>query len=247
MRAFLAVLIFLSAATAHAQDVGERYDYNVQWGYADVAKVTLKRGCPRDGYVPASLLAKSMGVAEQLHSFEIRLDSFTSGGHPLEGRTFIEEEGVPRLYRTRFADSGAAFTQKTYKNKDSSLRLELRPPTHDLLSWFFALRQLELSKGAKHSFYVWDGWKLTRVTALVGKTERVWTPRGTYMARVVSVRRTRLHHKRDLAYQPKAAEERLATLWFSEDENRTPVAIDFRAPVGLAKLRLSRQSSTTCP
>lgn len=247
MRALVPILMLLWAAPVAAQTSAERYDYEVSWGYSDVARVTMQRGCPRDGYVPAKMTAKSLGVISQLHEFEIRLDSFTdSTGRALEGRTFIEEEGVPRHYRSRFAQDGATFTRKTFREKDSTQRLKLRAGADDLLSWFFALRGRDITAGQAYAFHVWDGWKLTRITARVGTIGRVWTPSGTFRAHPISLARVRLHHHGSNAYTPRSDTETLGTIWLSADEARTPVAMDFRAPVGLAKLRLTRQKVSAC-
>lgn len=248
MRSVLPTLLLLWSAAATAQERAEKFEYDVQWGYADVAQVDLQRGCPRDGYRPARLLARSLGVAEQIHSFEIRLDSFADlVGRTLEGRTFIEEQGVPRRYQTRFAADGSLRTQKHYKSKDSTVRLKLRPGTYDLLSWFFALRAAPLQEGAAYSYFVWDGWKLTRVVAVVGGTERMWTPAGTFDARRVALSRERLFHSGTKAYQTRSDVEPIGAIWFGPGPARTPVAMDFRAPVGMAKLRLARQKTTPCP
>lgn len=248
MRLLLTILLLFCSLPASAQVLGEQYEYEVQWGYADVARVKLQRGCPRKGYVPAKLSAKTLGVANQIHAFEIVLDSFMSAnGQTFEGRTFIEEEGVPRRYKTRFNSKGTAFTQKQYKKQHSSQRLSLKPGTHDLLSWFFALRSLELKPKTTKAFYVWDGWKLTKLWGTVGKRERVWTPSGTFEAHPVELRRVRLHHATDKAFTPSADPEKIGTIWLLGDSRRTPVAMDFKAPVGLAKLRLVRQKDRTCP
>lgn len=247
MRLFLSMLLMLWSCDAIAQTQAEKYEYEVHWGYSDVARVTLQRGCPRDGYRPAKLSAKSLGVIEQLHAFEIKLDSFVDlDGRTLEGRTFIEEEGVPRRYRSRFAATGVVKIAKHYKNKDSTLALELRPGTFDLLSWSFELRAAKLSRGNVYQYYVWDGWKLTRVSAVVGKLETVWTPQGMFEARRIDLTRVRLHHSGAKKYEPRANLENIGTMWLATDDVRTPVAMDFGAPVGLAKLRLLRAKTVIC-
>ena len=245
MRSVVALLtVSLWSLPLHAQDKAERFDYDVEWGYADVARVSIQRGCTKDGYRPSFLTAKSLGLAEQVHAFDIRLDSFaTPDGRTLEGRTFIEEEGLSRRYRTRFASTGAAVTQKEVRDKTSQLKLKLRPGTYDLLSWFNSLRTLPISEGTAHRFYVWDGWKLSELTAAIGKLERVWTPAGTYDAYRIVVTRVRLHHAAK-QYQPKSEREDLGTLWLTAAA--MPVAMDFKAPVGLAKVRLSRSVQRPC-
>jgi hypothetical protein len=248
MRAAVFIMLLFCCSSATAEEHAERYDYEVSWGYSDVARVTLQRGCERDGYRPAKLSAKSLGVAEQLHSFTITLDSFLDpAGRTLEGRTYIREEGVARRYRTRFAEDGKAQTHKKFKKKQSVLKLSLRPGTFDLLSWAFSLREENLSFGSTYSYFVWDGWKLTRVRASVAKKERIWTPKGTYDAHRITLHRERLFHTGSNAYQVKKPGKKIGTMWLRDDTSRAPVAMDFSAPVGLAKLRLSREKTSACP
>lgn len=247
----LLMLVFLStlwASTAVAQERAEKFEYQVTWANSEVATLKLQRGCQRKGYVPAAMTAGSLGVAEQIHSFQIRLDSFTNGsGHPLEGRTFIVEEGLKRQFKTRFEEDGSAKVTKKFRKKTSVRRVRFERPTHDLLSWAFELRDEKLQPGNTFNYYVWDGWKLVRLRATVKKAERIWTPEGTRDAWRVKLERTRLHHGGEKAYQPKADTERIGVIWYSRDEERIPVAMDFDAPVGVAKIRLRREKSSRCP
>ena len=232
------------AAQSHFK---ERFDYDVEWGYTDVATVSVRRGCPRNGYVPSRLRATSRGVISQIHAFEVVLDSFSNlSGRTLEGRTFVKEEGVPRKYRTRFSDDGRAVAHKVLSAGESTTMLRLRPPTYDLLSWFFALREADLDGGRVHELDIWDGWKLTRLRGVVGAVERVWTPTGTFEAHKVVLSRVRLRHGGPKAYEAVAAREKIGAVWFSADAARTPVALELKAPVGMTKLRLKSTLRRPC-
>lgn len=238
--------LFAMLGTSVAAQTAEKFTYTVTWGYSDVATMKLQTGCPTKGYVPTALTAKSTGFAEQLHEFEVRLDSFANtDGETLEGRTFVNEEGVSRYFRTRFATDGPSKVVKKYKTKQSTLALTFRGSTHDLLSWSYALRNESLKTGASFSYYVWDGWKLATVRADVKKTERLWTPSGTYPAYRIELTRTRLHHAGDKAYQPKKAPNLLGTIWLAK-KGHLPVGMDFDAPVGVAKIRLSQVHRSPC-
>lgn len=239
-----AALTLLVSSSAAAQTSAQRFDYEVSWGYSDVARVTIQYGCERDGYRPASLTAKSLGVIDQVHAFDVRLDSFTNAHRTLEGRTRITENGVARRYTTRFAADGRLAVQKVIKNGTSAQSLSLRPNTFDLLSWFTALREQSLTSSSVHRFHVWDGWKLTEIRAVAGKMERIWTPSGTYSARRVTVSRIRLSHG-DRKFQPRGKRDDVGVLWLTPSGN-IPVAFDFKAPVGTAKVRLTRSTTQPC-
>ena len=248
-----ALIIFTTLALtalsvdASAQTKAEKFEYAVTWGYSDVARMTIKRGCPKGGYTPHMLSARSTGVAEQLHEFQVRLDSFADpDGRSLEGRTFVKEDGIPRFFRTRFAEDGSARVQKRFKKRENVLDLTFRGQTHDLLSWSFALRSRELKPGTTITYHIWDGWKLARLEARVKKTERLWTPSDTYQAYRIDLVRTRLHHRGEKAYEPKADTRKLGVLWLADDDLHTPVGMDFDAPVGVAKIRLQRMRRVDC-
>jgi hypothetical protein len=244
---FILVLLTLVPTAVVAQERAEKFEYQVTWANSDVATLKMQRGCKRNGYVPASLTASALGVAEQIHSFQIRLDSFSNGsGYPLEGRTHVVEEGIERRFKTRFREDGLAKVTKKFRKKESVLKVRFRRPTHDLLSWAFALREEKLERGESFTYHVWDGWKLVRLQASVKKRERVWTPDGTHAALRIELTRTRLHHRGKKAYREKEEPEKIGTIWITPDASRVPVAMDFDAPVGVAKIRLTRTKKARC-
>jgi hypothetical protein len=239
-----AQLIFVG--TAHAQSK-ERFRYEVTWGDAQVASMRLDVGCPRGSHVPAALIAKSTGVANQIHSFDIRLDSFfVPGGRSLEGRTFITEEGEPRRFKSRFKTAKSVRVEKTFRGETSKKAFELPGAAQDLLSWMLNLRSAELTPASAHRYWVWDGWKLSRIDAVVGESEAVATGQGARRAFAVELFRTVFHHGGPEKFKPRGDREKLGKLWLGTDAERTPLAMTFDAPVGVARVSLQSATRRAC-
>ncbi len=242
-------MLLLWSPALVAQDRAEKLNYEITWGLNDVATMTIDNACPRARYTASALTARSQGAAEQIHSFRIRFDSFAPrlGEFPFEGRTTITEEGKPRSFKTRFDQKKGKFeVTKEIENRTSGLKVKLGKPTHDMLSWLAELRSRKLEAGQRHDFWVWDGWKLSRVSATVGKIERIWTPLGTYRAHRLDITRTRLHHSGPTTYQKKRETREIGQMWLAVDPGHLPVAMDFDAPVGTAKIRLTRAVYGAC-
>ena len=242
------LLLTCSAAAAFADDArAEKFAYEVRWGEAKVADLQLQVGCPRASYQPAMLAAKSLGVADQIHAFRVRFDSFVDrSGHSLEGRTYIREEGVPRSFKSRFQTDDTVDVTSHFEKTTREETFRLPDRGHDLLSWMLALRHHELAPGKTYSYYVWDGWKLSRIEATVGKVGRVWTPLKVFRAFPISLVRTRLRFRGPRLFTPKADPDELGTLWLGTGERHVPVAMTYDAPIGTARVVLSRATTKSC-
>lgn len=243
------VVSLLLPLTLHAQDAEkrERFRYQVSWGSSDVASMRLDVGCKRGEHIPAALVATSTGVANQIHSFDIRLDSFfVPGGRSLEGRTHITEEGEPRKFRSRFKTEKAVRVTKDFRGEQSKKIFRLPGPSQDLLSWMLHLRHRELQSGKRYSYWVWDGWKLSKIEARVGKPEAISTGLGTRKAHSIALHRTVLHHGGPKLFKPRGDREELGTLWVGTDSQRTPWAMTFDAPIGTAKITLKSVTRRKC-
>ncbi len=221
--------------------------YKVSWHDASVARVSLNVGCPTDKYTPAALIASSTGLADDLHSFSIRLDSFLSLANtllPLQGRTRITEEERTRSYISSFDDASVEVKSNIFGKKKTHTHT-LPEPSHDLLSWMFAVSaELADTSFTSATYTVWDGWKLVKIKATrQTKTSSITTPLATYKgAHVISLERTRI----DSSGKPTGDASSLGTLWFSDAPSPQLVAMDFESRVGLANIRLVKHSSSTC-
>ncbi len=242
--AFAAVFLWTAEAAAQSS---ERFGYEVSWGDAQVASMRLDVGCKRDSHVPAALVAQSTGMANQIHSFDIRLDSFfVPNGRSLEGRTRITEEGEPRSFKSRFKKPSTVRVTKTFRGKTTKQAFALPGTTQDLLSWMLHLRTRELAAGSKFVYWVWDGWKLFKLEAIVGKPEAVATGQGAKRAYAIELFRTVHHHGGPKKFKPKGDRDELGTLWVGVDAERTPWAMTFDAPVGTARVALQTVRRATC-
>jgi hypothetical protein len=227
----------------HREDLG----FSVEWGGARVATLRMLQLCPERGHIAAGLAAKSLGVATQLHPFNIRLDSIFSSSGSTRARTRIREEGLTRTFRTLFDSSGLMEVEKTWKGRRSVQRYPRVDGTHDLLSWLFVLRSQPIHAGKRYAYRVWDGWKMVELTASIRGRERVWLADGIQEGWAVELMRRRVPTKPGKDAQKRAAgSESLGTIWLSVTDGRLPIAMDFRAPIGKAKIRLLSNDVRTC-
>lgn len=253
----LLLLLFLGASTpdGFAQQASSPREhassFAVSWNGATVAGVKLHQGCPNHKQItPHALIASSTGLADDLHSFSIRLDTFLlldTSSYPLLGLTKITEEGRTRAFRSKFSTRAVTVEATVFGTKKPQTTHDLPRRSHDLLSWLLDLR-LDLAEDASltsRAYLVWDGWKLVEITARKRKRrETISTPHASYEdAHVFSLTRTRI----DLADGSKKGDaEDLGTIWFSSDPSPDLIAMDFESKVGTASIRLLERKSSTC-
>ena len=227
-------------------EVSQKAIYEVSWHDATVAYVKLHQGCAERAYTPYALTASSTGLADELHSFSVRLDSFLphASSLPKQARTAITEGGRTRRYISTFSSSEVRVKAEVFGEEKRSTRA-LPRPSHDLLSWMLDLGQLAADASLSSTTYtVWDGWKLVELKVARQNQETLSTPHARYeKAHTFTVTRTRL----DADNAPDEESSKLATLWFSDAASPQLIALDFESPVGLATVRLAQITEATCP
>ena len=241
------VLFLLFAATSFAQDKQQRLRYDVTWGGKQVAKMELRKTCATDGRAGYGLTVKSEGLIDQFHAFETRFSSLVSD--PNQGfrrsKTHIIEKDVPRTFLSDATPDGIT-TEKLYRKKRVSVTHSMPTPTHDLLTWIFALRSEALVKDKKRTFYVWDGWKLQRVETRVLSDADVYLPSED---KAISTKRVSVYRTVVDTSDPKIVKRKkskLGTLYFRPSD-QTLVGMDYKAAVSDAKIRLSSKAEKRCP
>jgi len=242
-------LTLTAAAPLAAQERSERLQYSVHYGPATLAELNFHVGCSAQSYRPAMLNAQSLGFADQVRSFTVRLDTFVDGGsgYSLEGRTFIEEKGEPRRYRSRFSPHPSVRVERQFRGSTRHQEHLLPARSHDLLSWLLHLRkERTLTPNTRHTYHVWDGWKLVQLDATIGSSETIRSPRGTFTAFPITLERTRLHHEGQKRFEVQSSKEGLGTIWLSADSRRLPIAMNFRAPIGEVRIALTGVQSSPC-
>lgn len=231
---------------AHAEERVQKSLYKVSWHDASVARVSLHIGCPTAKHTPAALIASSTGLAHDIHSFSIRLDSFLSLTRdilPLQGRTSITEEARTRAYISSFSDSSVSVKSDIFGKKKEASH-DLPQPSHDLLSWVLATgKEISDPDFSSSRYTVWDGWKLVELKIVRQPSSDISTPFKTFKdAHVLAVTRTRV----DSSGKALGESSSLGTVWFSKTTSPRLVAMDFESRMGLATIRLVKHSTKTC-
>lgn len=230
----------------------ERLGYEVRFRGARVASISQHIGCPTDKHRSAAMIATSYGLAEDMHSFHIRLDSFFSPTEvlPFQGRTKITEEGKTRSYKSNFTKAPAVKVDaKIFDEQSREQRYTLPTRSHDLLSWMlhYRARTSSWEKGYAETYYVWDGWKLVRLETKILGQQNLETPYGKYKTWAVDLTRTRMKYDKDAnAFKVSSEPSALGTLWFTTDAEHILVGMDFDSRIGVANIRLAKAERDAC-
>ena len=235
----IALLLTALAAPASAQDapVEHTLQYEASWGEARVARASLSLSCP-DRHL-ATLSARTLDLAEQLHALRLRLDSSTPPGAttPTRARTAIVEKGRARSYDSALSSDGV-WTQATVEGHARDARhTPLERSAHDLLSWALALGHDVVGGKDLAPILVWDGWKRSILTPGAPERTRLITRLGVVDAWRVELTRTRLD--RDVALPAP-----YGTVYFGDDA--LPIGVDLNTPIGPTQVRLAARSVRAC-
>ena len=226
-----------------------------------VVRVGEVRQVKDQPYVAIAAKAKSVGLFHTIYPMDDKANTFVDPTHyhPLRSEKVFREAGKGRTYKVDYLHPlFKAKIHKTYhKGRDreeESQRRYTRPipgSTHDVFSWFFELRaEPKLEVGDELSYYVYDGWKLSRVDLKVKGTERVLTPMGWFNATRMDFTREILrarYHKTKKGEGPTEPELKVrvpakptGSLWLSTDKRRLPVKIEMGSKYGTGEVVLSR-------
>jgi hypothetical protein len=233
------LLTALAPTPALAQDAPREHTlhYEASFGQARVARASLSLSCPTTHL--ATLSARTLALAEQLHPLRLRLDSSTPPGAdtPTRARTTIVEEGRARSYDSALSDDGV-WTQATLDGRARDARhTPLGRPAHDLLSWALALGRDVAAGQALSPILVWDGWKRAVLTPGAPERVRLITPAGVADAWRVELTRTRLD-------RPDAPPAPYGTVYFGDDA--LPLGVDLQTPIGATQVRLAARTTRAC-
>lgn len=230
----------------------EQLAYEVRFRGARVASIRHHLGCTTKNHRAAAMIATSHGMAEDIHSFHIRLDSFFTPDSvtPMQGRTKITEEGKTRAYKSTFTSTPAVKVEaKIFDTQKRQQRYNLPDEGHDLLSWMLHLRAANTrwEKGQTQSYYIWDGWKLVQLEAKIAGQQILETPHGKYKTWAVDVKRTRMKYDKTAnTFKSSAEPDKLGTLWFTTGADHILVGMDFDSRIGMANIRLTRAEREPC-
>ncbi|MEM1347997.1 MAG: DUF3108 domain-containing protein [Myxococcota bacterium] len=243
-----------SATPPPSSPTSESSVFAVTWGRARLARIDLKLGCPSRGIRPAALLATSEGFTEQIRPFRVRFDTFldSSSRRSRQGRTSITEKGRTRAYRTSFRerDSSAIVHATIFGQTREPKTIAFASSPDDMLSWMLRARQeLAFARDTTAHFLVWDGWKSFWLRMTVERIERIATPSGSYKAWRVRLERAIVRASERATTTPTSRDfpfERIAIAWFARAEGHPLLGMNYDAPIGTTRIRLSSYTRRAC-
>jgi hypothetical protein len=214
--------------------VGEEARYAAYWSNAGVNVAAGEIMLRVDG--PPYVLAGTLQTADWMDQFFDVRGTF---------RTETDEALVPRLHeRDERQGSRRVVRAFVYQHDEGLLRigstredalggdavtLPLAPSARDAISAIFYARTLPLAPGDRYRIPVNEAGRSVVAEVTVGAREPV-----TAGGRQVAAIRT------DVRLRRRAERRRptTATLWFSDDSRRLPVALDLDAPFGRVRVEL---------
>ena len=223
---------------------GEELYYSVEVSGSDAARASVRVGKRQTArgvtYVPVAAKAITHGFFAKSYPVDNKADTFinVSTLQPIKSDKTIKEKEETRVYKVRY-DPGqfsARVDKEVSKDKKSKKNTYERPvpgTIHDGLSWLYELRMEELKPGEQHTYYIYDGWKLSRLKVKVVGKEKVWTALKEYEAIKVDIERTILNSswpkgeksKSDPKLSNRDKPYYFSTVYFSDDDQRVPVRI----------------------
>ncbi len=227
---------------------GEEIFYSLQLNGVEALRagvragdVRMRKGRP---YIPVSGTAQSTGFFHSVYPVNDRANTFLDpfSYRPLRSEKVFEEAGKTRSYEVDFIHS--LYRARVVKAKPDFERKFIKAipgTTHDMFTWFYDLRDNYPFKiGQELTYYVYDGWKLSKLTGVVKAKEDLYTPLGwfkTYRIEFVrEVLRSRHQKNRPPILKVRELDEQRASIWVSRDENMIPVKIAMKTPWGVGEI-----------
>ena len=238
---------------------GEQLFYAIEFLGNKAIKAGLSIGAPTEvekfgTVIPVQGLAASVGLLGAV--YPIRDSALTyldpATGLPIWSEKVLDENKVERSYRVDY-DGTRHRAQVLRKREGESRQFKRAVPSdiHDAFSWFMDLRSQDLSVGKRYEYFVFDGWKLSRLTAVVVRNGTSYCALGELPSAEVELSREVLASEPMLPYAVRGAElppvyleeepvKRVGRAWFGTDARRLPIAIEVVTSLGPLAVRIER-------
>lgn len=246
-----------TSQTAAFRWPGEEFYYTVRINGAEAMRASVRVGQVRNQnnrpYVPISGNAQSTGFFHAIYPLNDRANTFFNPQTflPLRSEKTFHEKGQTRSYFVDyFQDSYLARIEKTRNNSTLQTRANIPGNTHDMLTWIYELRTAPpFEIGQKFSYFVYDGWSLSRIDFTVRAKEDVYTPMGWFKGWKLDFRREIVHAAKGRPEPPakgpapptisvRESGRHSGSFWVSRDENRLPIKLRINTLLGAGEALL---------
>jgi hypothetical protein len=245
---------------------GEELYYSLQFVGAQMARGALVMGHLEevDGQqvVPVYGLAVTEGLAALVYPLRDEGNTLVSAetGLAISTSKDLQERGEHRRYDVVFHQGRYTADNTRLRYGVTSTYERIVPSdTHDAFSWVYSIRDQDLTPGTSVVYFVWDGWKLSRVTATVmDDDDDILVGDEFIHCRRINLYREVMESSRPLPFIQETAAlppalwvgdtsagEQVGNLWLSTDERRLPVQMDFSNNLISATARLARYRAPT--
>lgn len=265
---------------AHFPWAGEELYYSVRVNDTEAMRGGVRAGQIQNRgdqyYVPLNGVAQSRGFLDAAYPIDDRANTFIDPTtfRPLRTEKEFDENDRFRSYDVDYLHS--SFTAKVERKREgheAHFESPIPNTTHDMITWMYELRKTgELSVGDRFSFYIYDGWLLSRLDLEVVGREDLLTPMGWFKTWRLSFRRSIMDAEvkneeadednesdpqddadeddaDDNPHPPttRIKEEARHTghLWLSRDENLIPVQVTIDTVFGAGRAVLIRYEPGT--
>ncbi len=243
---------------------GEEFYYSVRINGAEAMRAGVRVGQIRTQndriYVPISGNAQSTGFFHSIYPLDDRADTFFDPVTlmPWRSEKTFHEKGQTRTYFVDYHQSSyLARVEKTRQNRTLQTRAAIPGTTHDMLTWLYELRTAPpFEIGQKFSFFVYDGWLLSRVDFTVRAKEDVYTPMGWFKGWKLDFRREVLTVTTGTPVPPskepvepslsvRESGKHSGNFWVTRDENRLPIKLKINTILGAGEAVLIKYKPAT--
>ncbi len=226
---------------------GEKFFFSLRVNDAEAMRASIKTGERRRSnqgvYIPVALQVSSLGFFHEVYPVDDRADTFMNPTtfHPYRSEKYFREAGEKRAYLVDYLqDAFHARVEKRETDKVHKFKKPIPETTHDMITWLYELRSREIALDKTFKFYVYDGWKISRVHMSVVGKEDLYTPAGWFKAwKFKFVRKivdSKPQKKNGELVSPnmklKESNEHDGHFWLSRDENHLPLRVTIGTSFG---------------
>ncbi len=229
--------------------IGEELYYSVRVNDSEALRAGMRIGEMEyrgdTPYVPMSGVARSRGFFDAVYPVDDRINVYLD---PVTVQPFRSEKRLDENERFRTYDVDyrrndfIAYVERYRRDRQSTFQDPIPRKTHNMVSWLYQLRSSgPLSMGDQFSYYIYDGWLLSRIDLEVVGREDLLTPIGWFKTWEVKFERDILRARRansndDTPNPPEITIDEEArhtgSVWFSRDENLIPVKFSVDSTLG---------------